>query len=35
MLLASAVLVTIPVMLFYLLVQRKLVTGLSEGGAKG
>jgi len=35
MLLASAVLVTIPVVLFYLLVQRKLVTGLSEGGAKG
>lgn len=35
MLLASAVLVTIPVMIFYLLVQRKLVTGLSEGGAKG
>lgn len=35
MLLASAVLVTIPVMIFYLLVQRKLVTGLAEGGAKG
>lgn len=35
MLMASAVLVTIPVMLFYLLVQRKLVTGLAEGGAKG
>ena len=35
MLLAGAVLVTIPVVLFYLLVQRKLVVGLSEGGAKG
>ncbi len=35
MLLAGAVLVTIPVILFYLLVQRKLVVGLSEGGSKG
>lgn len=35
MLLSGAVLVTIPVVLFYLLVQRKLVVGLSEGGAKG
>jgi len=35
MLMASAVLVAIPVMLFYLLVQRKLVTGLADGGAKG
>ncbi|MFC5756007.1 carbohydrate ABC transporter permease [Rhizobium sp. GCM10022189] len=35
MLLAGAVLVTIPVILFYLLVQRKLVVGLSEGGTKG
>ncbi|MBM6593573.1 carbohydrate ABC transporter permease [Microvirga pudoricolor] len=35
MLLAGAVLVTIPVVLFYLLVQRKLVVGLSDGGAKG
>ncbi|OSQ36032.1 hypothetical protein TMES_19540 [Thalassospira mesophila] len=35
MLLAGAVLVTIPVVLFYLLVQRKLVVGLSEGGTKG
>jgi ABC-type glycerol-3-phosphate transport system permease component len=35
MLLAGAVLVTIPVVLFYLLVQRKLVVGLSEGGSKG
>jgi ABC-type glycerol-3-phosphate transport system permease component len=35
MLLAGAVLVTIPVILFYLLVQRKLVTGLAEGGTKG
>jgi ABC-type glycerol-3-phosphate transport system permease component len=35
MLLAGAVLVTIPVMLFYLLVQRQLITGLAEGGVKG
>jgi len=35
MLLASAVLVTIPVVLFYLVVQRKLVVGLAEGGTKG
>jgi ABC-type glycerol-3-phosphate transport system permease component len=35
MLLAGAVLVTIPVILFYLLVQKKLVVGLSEGGTKG
>ncbi|NLS04178.1 carbohydrate ABC transporter permease [Rhizobium sp. P32RR-XVIII] len=35
MLLSGAVLVTIPVILFYLLVQRKLVVGLSEGGSKG
>jgi ABC-type glycerol-3-phosphate transport system permease component len=35
MLLSGAVLVTIPVVLFYLLVQRKLVVGLAEGGAKG
>jgi multiple sugar transport system permease protein len=35
MLLAGAVLVTIPVILFYLLVQRKLVVGLAEGGTKG
>lgn len=35
MLLAGAVLITIPVMAFYLLVQRKLVVGLTEGGAKG
>jgi len=35
MLLASSVLVTIPVMVFYLLVQRKIVTGLAEGATKG
>jgi ABC-type glycerol-3-phosphate transport system permease component len=35
MLLAGAVLITIPVVLFYLLVQRKLVVGLAEGGTKG
>ncbi|MCI5076561.1 carbohydrate ABC transporter permease [Oricola sp.] len=35
MLLAGAVLITLPVMAFYLLVQKKLVVGLSEGGAKG
>lgn len=35
MLLSGAVLITIPVIAFYLLVQRKLVVGLSEGGAKG
>jgi ABC-type glycerol-3-phosphate transport system permease component len=35
MLLAAAVLVTIPVLVFYLLVQRKLVTGLTGGATKG
>lgn len=35
MLLAAAVLVTIPVVIFYLLVQRRLISGLSEGGVKG
>lgn len=35
MLLSGAVLITLPVMAFYLLVQKKLVVGLSEGGAKG
>jgi ABC-type glycerol-3-phosphate transport system permease component len=35
MLLAAAVLVTIPVMVFYFLVQRKLTVGLAEGGTKG
>jgi ABC-type glycerol-3-phosphate transport system permease component len=35
MLLAGAVLVTIPVVLFYLLVQRKLVVGLTDGANKG
>jgi ABC-type glycerol-3-phosphate transport system permease component len=35
MLLAGAVLVTIPVVIFYLLVQRNLITGLAEGGLKG
>jgi ABC-type glycerol-3-phosphate transport system permease component len=35
MLLAGAVLVTIPVLVFYLFVQKKLVAGLSDGGVKG
>lgn len=35
MLLAAAVMVTIPVLVFYLLVQRQLVVGLSGGGTKG
>jgi ABC-type glycerol-3-phosphate transport system permease component len=35
MLLAAAVLVTLPVLAFYLLVQRKLTLGLSEGANKG
>lgn len=35
MLLAGAVLITLPVTLFYLLVQRHLVTGLAAGGTKG
>lgn len=35
MLLAAAVLITIPVVVLYLLVQRRLVVGLSEGGTKG
>jgi ABC-type glycerol-3-phosphate transport system permease component len=35
MLLAAAVMVTIPVLVFYLLVQRQLVVGLAGGGTKG
>lgn len=35
MLLAAAVLITLPVLAFYLLVQRKLIAGLAEGGVKG
>lgn len=35
MLLASAVLITIPVVVFYLLVQRSLVSGLADGATKG
>jgi ABC-type glycerol-3-phosphate transport system permease component len=35
MLLAAAVLVTVPVLIFYLLVQRKLVAGLAGGATKG
>lgn len=35
MLLAAAVLITIPVLVFYLIVQRKLISGLADGGVKG
>jgi ABC-type glycerol-3-phosphate transport system permease component len=35
MLLAGGVLITLPVMGFYLIVQRTLVSGLTEGGVKG
>jgi ABC-type glycerol-3-phosphate transport system permease component len=35
MLLAAGVMVTIPVLVFYLLVQRKLVAGLTGGATKG
>lgn len=35
MLLAAAVLITLPVVLFYLLVQRHLISGLAAGGVKG
>ena len=35
MLLAGAVLITAPVIVFYLLVQKRLTVGLTEGGAKG
>jgi ABC-type glycerol-3-phosphate transport system permease component len=35
MLLSAAVLITLPVLAFYLLVQRKLIAGLAEGGVKG
>lgn len=35
MLLAGAVLITAPVIIFYLLVQKRLTVGLTEGGAKG
>lgn len=35
MLLAAAVMITIPVLLFYLLVQRQLVVGLTGGSTKG
>jgi ABC-type glycerol-3-phosphate transport system permease component len=35
MLLAGGVLITLPVMFFYLIVQRSLVAGLTDGGVKG
>lgn len=35
MLLGGGVLVTLPVVVFYILVQRSLITGLAEGGVKG
>jgi ABC-type glycerol-3-phosphate transport system permease component len=35
MLLAAAVLITLPVILFYAMVQRHLVSGLTAGGVKG
>lgn len=35
MLLGGGALVTLPVVVFYLLVQRRVITGLSEGGVKG
>jgi len=35
MLLAGGVLITLPVMFFYLIVQRSLIAGLTEGGVKG
>jgi ABC-type glycerol-3-phosphate transport system permease component len=35
MLLASAVLITIPVVVFYMLVQNSLVSGLADGATKG
>nr|WP_307730372.1 ABC transporter permease subunit [Alsobacter ponti] len=35
MLLASAVLVTLPVLVFYLAVQKRLVVGMTEGASKG
>jgi ABC-type glycerol-3-phosphate transport system permease component len=35
MLLAGAVLITLPVVLFYLLVQQHLISGMSSGGVKG
>ena len=33
-LMAGSVLITIPVLIFYLVVQRNLVVGLTEGGVK-
>ncbi len=35
MLLGGGVLVTLPVVIFYLIVQRNVISGLSEGGVKG
>jgi len=35
MLLGGGVLVTLPVVVFYIFVQRSLITGLAEGGVKG
>jgi ABC-type glycerol-3-phosphate transport system permease component len=35
MLLAAGVLVTLPVLVFYMIAQRNLVVGLTEGGVKG
>jgi sn-glycerol 3-phosphate transport system permease protein len=33
-LMAGSVLITIPVLIFYMLVQRNLVAGMTEGGVK-
>jgi multiple sugar transport system permease protein len=35
MLMAGAVLITIPALIFFVIIQRKLVTGIGEGGVKG
>jgi N,N'-diacetylchitobiose transport system permease protein len=32
---ASSTLITIPVIIFFLLVQRRMVSGLTAGGVKG
>jgi ABC-type maltose transport system permease subunit len=32
---AGAVLITIPALIFFVIIQRKLVTGIGEGGVKG
>jgi ABC-type maltose transport system permease subunit len=35
MLLSAGVLVTLPVMIFYMIAQKNLIVGMTDGGVKG